>query len=122
MYMPAKLLQSCPTLCSPMDCIPQGSSVQGILQTRRLEQDAMPSYRESFQPRDRTHTSCISCIGKQVLYLSYQLRSPIFLYSSCEFLPSSSYSFPHTHQLCMSSGNPLKSAATAKSLQSCLTL
>ena len=28
----AKSLQSCPTLCDPMDCSPPGSSVQGILQ------------------------------------------------------------------------------------------
>ena len=29
--------QSCPTLCDPMDCSLPGSSVQGILQARRLE-------------------------------------------------------------------------------------
>ena len=29
----AKLLQSCPTLCDPMDCSPPGSAVHGILQT-----------------------------------------------------------------------------------------
>ena len=28
----AKSLQSCPTLCDPMDCRPPGSSVLGILQ------------------------------------------------------------------------------------------
>ena len=28
----AKSLQSCPTLCNPMDCSPPGSSVQGIVQ------------------------------------------------------------------------------------------
>ena len=33
----AKLLQSCPTLCNPMDCSPSGSSVHGILQVRILE-------------------------------------------------------------------------------------
>ena len=27
--VPAKLLQSCPTLCDPMDCCPPGSSVHG---------------------------------------------------------------------------------------------
>ena len=30
----AKLLQSCPTLCNPMDCSLPGSSVHGILQAR----------------------------------------------------------------------------------------
>ena len=33
----AKLLQSCPTLCNPMDCSPSGFSVHGILQARILE-------------------------------------------------------------------------------------
>ena len=33
----AKLLQSCLTLCSPMDSSPPGSSVPGILQARILE-------------------------------------------------------------------------------------
>ena len=33
----AKLLQSCQTLCDPMDSSPQGSSDHGILQARILE-------------------------------------------------------------------------------------
>ena len=33
----AKLPQSCPTLCDPIDCSPQGSSIPGILQARTLE-------------------------------------------------------------------------------------
>ena len=33
----AKSLQSCPTLCDPMDCSPPGSPVPGILQARILE-------------------------------------------------------------------------------------
>ena len=43
----AKLLQSCPTLCDPMDCSLLGSSVHGILQARILEWIAMPSFRGS---------------------------------------------------------------------------
>ena len=35
--MHAKLLQSCQTLCNPMDSSPPGSSVHGILQARILE-------------------------------------------------------------------------------------
>ena len=34
----AKLLQSCPTLCDPIDGSPSGSTVPGILQARTLEQ------------------------------------------------------------------------------------
>ena len=33
----AKLLQSCPTLCDPLDGSPPGSPVPGILQARTLE-------------------------------------------------------------------------------------
>ena len=33
----AKLLQSCPTLCDPIDISPPGSPVPGILQARTLE-------------------------------------------------------------------------------------
>ena len=33
----AKSLQSCPTLCDPIDGSPQGSPVPGILQARTLE-------------------------------------------------------------------------------------
>ena len=35
--MGANLLQSCPTLCDPMECSLPGSSVHGILQARILE-------------------------------------------------------------------------------------
>ena len=37
----AKLLQLCPTLCDPMDCSLQGSSVHGIFQARVLEWGAI---------------------------------------------------------------------------------
>ena len=33
----AKSLQSCPTLCNPIDGSPQGSPIPGILQARTLE-------------------------------------------------------------------------------------
>ena len=33
----AKSLQSCPTLCDPMDGSPPGSCIPGILQARTLE-------------------------------------------------------------------------------------
>ena len=43
--MPAQSLQSCPTLCDPMDYILPGSSVHGILRARILGWVAMPSSR-----------------------------------------------------------------------------
>ena len=48
----AESLQSCPTLCGPMDCSPPGFSVCGILQARILEWVGMPSSRGSSPPRD----------------------------------------------------------------------
>ena len=37
----AKSLQSCPTLCNPIDGSPPGSPIPGILQARTLEWVAM---------------------------------------------------------------------------------
>ena len=39
---PQLVVQSCLTLCDPMDCSPPGSSVHGILQARTLEWVACP--------------------------------------------------------------------------------
>ena len=46
----AKLLQSCPTFCDPMDCSPPGSSVHGILKARILEWVAISFSRGSSDP------------------------------------------------------------------------
>ena len=40
--MRARSLQSCPTLCDPMDCSLPGSSVHGILQARIQEDPPSP--------------------------------------------------------------------------------
>ena len=50
--------QSCPTLPSPIDCSPPGSSVHGISQARILEQAAISSSRESSWSRNWTHICC----------------------------------------------------------------
>ena len=42
-YANAKSLQSCPTLCDPIDGSPPGSAVPGILQARILEWVAISS-------------------------------------------------------------------------------
>ena len=51
----AKPLQSCPTLCGPIDGSPPGSLVPGILQTKILEWVAISFSRGYSQPRDQTH-------------------------------------------------------------------
>ena len=56
----AKSLQSCLTLCNPMDCSPPGSSVLGILQARRQEWVTISFSRGSFQLRDGTQLSHIA--------------------------------------------------------------
>ena len=50
----AKSLQSCPTLCDPMDCSLPGFSIHGILQARTLEWVAI-SFPREYQIV-RTHT------------------------------------------------------------------
>ena len=50
-----KVVQSCPTLCDPMDNI-----VYTILQARILERIAVPFSSGSSQPRDRTQVSHIA--------------------------------------------------------------
>ena len=62
--MYTQLLQSSLILCDPMDYSLPASSIHGILQARILEWVAMPSSRESCQPRDQTH---IPRIARQTL-------------------------------------------------------
>ena len=56
----AKPLQSCPTLCRPMNCSLSGSSVHVTLQARILEWVAMPFSRGSSQLRDTIYSSIIA--------------------------------------------------------------
>ena len=78
-------------------CNPPESSVHGISQTRILECVAITSSRGSSQPRDWTHVSCVSCIGRQIFTTEPPGKPYLYL----------SYIY---------------AAAAAKSLQSCLTL
>ena len=48
-YVP---IQSCPTLCDPMDCSLLGSSAHGMLQARILEEVAISFSRGSSQARN----------------------------------------------------------------------
>ena len=51
---------SCVRVCNPMDYSSPGSSIHGILQSRKLEWAAMPFSRGSSPSRDRTFVSCIA--------------------------------------------------------------
>ena len=54
--------------CHTMDCSPPSSSVHGIFQARILEWVAISFSKGSSWPRNWSHISCFSCIGKQILY------------------------------------------------------
>ena len=53
---------------TPQDCSQSGFSVHGISQARILEWVHISFSRESSWPRDQTHISCVSCIGRWILY------------------------------------------------------
>ena len=64
----AKSLQSCPTLCDPIDGSPPGSPVPGILQARILEWAAISFSRDLPGSGIKPVFLYISCIGRWVLY------------------------------------------------------
>ena len=55
----SEVAQLCPTLCHPMDCNLQRSSIHGIFQAKVLEWVAISFSRGSSQPRDQTWASHI---------------------------------------------------------------
>ena len=59
----AKSLQSCLTLCDPVDSSPPGSSVPGILQARVLEKVAISFYN--------------ACVHAQLLQSCLTLCDPV---------------------------------------------
>ena len=86
--MPCPVDQSCLPLCVPMNCRPPGSSVLGISQARMLEQLAISCSRGSSLPGNRTRASCVSCIGRRVLYHQCHLGSPFSNVNRCAFFSS----------------------------------
>ena len=60
----AKLLQSCPTLCDPMDCSPRGSSVHGDSPGKNTGVGSHFLLHGIFP----TQLSYVSCIGRQILH------------------------------------------------------
>ena len=87
----AKSLQSCLTLCDPMDGSPPDFPIPGILQARILEWVAMHSSRGSCQPRDHTRVSYIPCIGRRVLYHWHHLGSPYTVVENSKYRQTSSF-------------------------------
>ena len=64
MYMRAKMLQSCLTLCDPVDYSQPGPSVHGISQARRLEWVAISSPGDLPDPGIKLYLlKKVSCTG-----------------------------------------------------------
>ena len=72
-----KHAQSCPTLWDLSDCSPPGSSVHEILQARILDWVTIASSRGPSWSRDWTQVSCVSCIGRSILYHWATCEAPI---------------------------------------------
>ena len=79
-------------LCNPMHRSLPDSSVHGIFQVRILEWVAISFSRGSSWLRNRTHVSCVSCIGRQILYCWTTWEAHIcvesYIYSSAWIWPS----------------------------------
>ena len=69
--MSAQLLQSCLTLCDPMDCSPPGSSVHGILQARVLEWVVLFLSPGDLPDPGMEPVSYVSCIGRQAFFFFF---------------------------------------------------
>ena len=87
---PFPLAQSCClvaksylTVCGPVDGSPSGSSVHGISQARILKWVAILYCRRSPRSRDQT---CVSCIGKWILYPCATWKALFFQFSSVQSL------------------------------------
>ena len=75
-HMHVQSLSHVPTLCHPMECSPPDSFIHVIFQARILEWVANSFSRESSPPRDRT---CVSCIGRQILYHWVTWEAPCWI-------------------------------------------
>ena len=106
----AKSLQSCPTLCDPIDGSPQGSTIPGILQARTLEWVAI-SFSNAWkwkvkvkllsrvQPGGTPWTAAYQAplsmgFSRQVYWSGLPLPSPLFFASIC-YLGLPSKTSPH---------------------------
>ena len=85
--------------CDPMGCSPQGSSLHGILQARKLEWVAISFSRGSSWPRDWTQVSCVSCISRQILYhwATWEVSTSDFTEEMNTMRKETSLTFHFTH-------------------------
>ena len=72
--------QSCSTLCDPVTVAHQAPLSMEFSRQEYWSGFCHFLLRGSFQPRDGTCVSCISCIGSQILYHFSHLGSPLGIY------------------------------------------
>ena len=92
----SEVVQSCRTLCNPMDYSLPGFSVHGIFQARVLEWVAIAFSRGSSRPRDRTWVSRI--VGKRfILWATREVPffSSLYFYFIACFVLLKHLSFLH---------------------------
>ena len=80
----AKSLQSCPTLCDPIDGSPPGFPVPGIRQARTLEWVAIPLMRKRRNHKEmarRSKLACaccpLNCVGLVVIPWTAARQAPL---------------------------------------------
>ena len=78
--MHAKPLQSCPTLCDPVDCSLPGSSVPGILQARILEWVGRPTSKHLPDPVIKTASLTSPEVAGRFFTISATWESPILYF------------------------------------------
>ena len=78
-----EIVQSCLTLCDPMDCSLPGFSIHGILQARILEWVTISFSRGSSRPRDRTR---VSRIGGRLSNLWATREALVCIHTHCVYV------------------------------------
>ena len=93
------IVQSCPTLCNPMDYSLPGSSVHGILQAKILQWLAIPFSRGSSRCRDGTQVSCVA--GRFfIIWVTREaqpLKQPGITLAHSRYLKNGNYSECYSH-------------------------
>ena len=90
------VIESCPTLCNPMDCSPPGSSVHRISQARILEWVAISYSRDLPDPGTKhIHVLCLLSLAGG-FFISVPPWKPYYIASFHNFCTEC---FPHTFYL-----------------------
>ena len=80
-----------PALCNPRDCIAHQAPLSMGFPSQEYSV-AISSSRGSFQSRDRTQVSCVSCIGRRIFFFFFfffTTGTTREVWSSCEYVPNS---------------------------------